>query len=58
MMILFIFSNRKPWWLCPLGFFVIKWKKDKLKKNKIFLGAYKNSSIKLINKDNYKSFVL
>jgi len=40
-----------------LSGFELKWKKDKFKKNQIFLNAYKNSSIELINKDNYKSFV-
>lgn len=38
--------------------FELKWQKEKLKKNKTFLETYKESSIKLINKYNYKSFVL
>ena len=41
-----------------LSGFELKWKKDKFKKNQTFLNAYKGSSIELINKDNYKSFVL
>lgn len=41
-----------------LSGFEFKWQKNKFKKNQIFLTAYKNSSIELINKYNYKNFVL
>ena len=40
-----------------LSGFELKWKKDKFKKNQTFLNAYKDSSIELINKDSYKSFI-
>lgn len=39
-----------------LNGYEFKWKKDKLKQQRIFLENYKNSSINLINKKNYKTF--
>jgi len=40
-----------------LSGFEFKFNKDKFKKPKIFLETYKDSSLELINKDNYKSFL-
>ena len=37
--------------------FEIKWKEDKFKKPKIFLENYSNSSVGLINKENFRKFV-
>lgn len=34
-----------------------KWNKDKMKIPKEFLDKYLNSSVKLINKDNYLDFI-
>ena len=41
-----------------LSGFEFKWSKDKFKKPKVFLAAFPDSSIELVNKDNYKNFVL
>ena len=38
--------------------FEFKWQKDKFKAPKIFLSSYPNSSVELINKNNYRDFVL
>ncbi len=38
--------------------FEFKWQKNKFKKPQEFLDTYKNSSIELINKDNYLDFVM
>lgn len=38
--------------------FEFKWQKDKIRKPKAFLRAYPGSSIELINKKNYKKFLL
>ena len=38
--------------------FEIKYKKDKFKIPQSFLEAYAGSNLKLINKNNYKDFVL
>lgn len=35
-----------------------KWRKDRFREPKIFLNAYAGSSIKLINKSNYKDFLI
>lgn len=37
--------------------FELKWAKDKFKNPKAFLTAYPDSSLKLINKDNYQEFL-
>lgn len=38
--------------------FEFKWSKDRFKKSKVFLSAYPDSSVELVNKNNYKNFVL
>jgi hypothetical protein len=40
-----------------LAGFELKWKKGKFRIPKVFLEAYKGSNVKLINRENYKSFV-
>lgn len=41
-----------------LSGFEFKWKKDKIRPPKPFLEAYPESRVELINKDNYKKFVI
>lgn len=40
-----------------LSGFEIKWKKDKFKAPNIFLEAYPNSSVTLVNQDNFQNFL-
>lgn len=41
-----------------LSAFEFKWQEDKIKPPKIFLAAYSGSSFELINKNNFRSFVI
>ena len=41
-----------------LSAFEFKWQKDKFKKPKVFLDAYPQAKVNLVNQKNYKDFVL
>lgn len=41
-----------------LAAFEFKWRKEKLKKFKTFLAAYPGSTIELVNRDNFKKFII